>query len=183
MITSIRRAPKEPEAEPTAIDLLIECHGRIRQFTDISIRLAEAEGAPLEEIREAAKRLVRYFTIALPLHSEDEDDSLHPRLSASKAPPEVKDAIDEMVKEHGPIHQTIDELVILWEKLVDNPERHDELRPRLGEHAERLSLLFEPHLAKEETIIFPAAKSHLGQEELDAILEELRARREAAMRP
>lgn len=179
MLTSIRRQKLDEAAGPDAIDLLVECHGRIRQFTNIALRLAHAKGVDEGEIREAASRLIRYFTIALPLHSEDEETSLHDRLQASEAPSEIKEAIERMVEEHGPIHATIDELVHLWKTLVDAPSRLADDAEPLRKGAEELARLFDEHLAQEESIIFPAARQYLQPEALAEILEEMRARREA----
>lgn len=178
MLTSIRRQKLDMAVEADAIDLLVECHGRIRQFTKIALRLANAKGVDEGEIREAASKLIRYFTIALPLHSEDEETSLHGRLFEAEAPLEVKEAIERMVEEHGPIHATIDELVGLWKALLENPSRLAEHEAPLRQGAEELARLFDEHLAKEESIVFPAARQYLRPEALREILEEMRARRE-----
>lgn len=180
MLTSIRRRKPEEEAVRDAIALLVECHGRIRQFTKIALRLANAKDVDDAEIREAANGLIRYFTIALPLHSEDEEESLHRRLALSEAPAEVKDALDGMVREHGPIHETIDALGLLWRELVENPARLAEHRAELLERATTLAELFEEHLAKEEAIVFPAARKYLRPEAIGEILEEMRARRDVS---
>lgn len=177
MLNSIRRGPKLP-AERNAIDLLVECHGRIRQFTGIADRLAKAQGVAEQEIRDAALGLVRYFTIALPLHSEDEERSLRPKLLEADLPVEVRKSLEEMVEEHIPIHETIDELVVSWRTLIEAPGELEPLRPLLLEGADELSSLFVDHLAKEEAIIFPAARSYLRPEVIAALFEEMRGRRE-----
>lgn len=177
MLNSIRRGPKLP-TERNAIDLLVECHGRIRQFTGIADRLAKAKDVADGEIRDAARGLVRYFTIALPLHSEDEEESLRPRLLEAAIPSEVRDALEAMVGEHIPIHATVDDLVVSWRELMEEPGRLEALRPRLLEGASELASLFADHLGQEEGCIFPAARSHLSPEVIAAIFDEMRGRRE-----
>lgn len=176
MLTSLRRGFSDKAAEQDAIDLLVECHGRIRQFTNIASRLANAEGAFAEEIREAASRLIRYFTIALPLHSEDEEQSLLPRLIAAESG--LREALEQMAAEHLPIHATIDEQVLAWRELVEAPSKLAELAPSLKEGAAALARLFDEHLAKEESVIFPAARRCLDAEAIAEIFGEMRARRE-----
>jgi hypothetical protein len=59
------------------VDLLLACHERIRFFIDLAIRIADTTDASNEEIREAAARVVRYFSESLPLHVADEEESIH----------------------------------------------------------------------------------------------------------
>lgn len=179
MLNGLRRGPKAP-ASIDPIDWLQDCHGRIRQFTAIGLRLAEAEGAPDEEVREAAERLVRYFTIALPLHSEDEERSLAPRLLAKSLPPEVEKAVVGMQREHGPIHALIDELVPHWRKLMDEPSNLAEIAPTLRPLSGRLKEIFDPHLAIEERLVFAVAKERLDPGEVAEIADEMRARRQGS---
>src|SRR5262245_25640445 len=73
------RARKESDV----VDRLLECHERIRNFCALACRLAE--GPPSEQAREAAAQLVRYFTVALPLHVADEEESIRPRLTTVAA--------------------------------------------------------------------------------------------------
>ncbi len=177
MLNVLRRGPKEP-ASIDPIDWLQDCHGRIRQFSGIGIRLAEAEGAPDEEVREAAEKLVRYFTIALPLHSEDEERSLAPRLLAKALPAELEKAVVAMQDEHGPIHALIDELVPHWRTLMDEPSKLVDLAPALRPLSRKLATIFDPHLSSEEKLIFTAAKERLETAELAEIASEMRARRQ-----
>ena len=65
-----------------AVDLLIGCHQRIRHFTGVAMKLAHAQGASPEEVTQAAAGAHRYYTVSLPLHEADEEDTLRPRLDA-----------------------------------------------------------------------------------------------------
>jgi hypothetical protein len=57
-----------------AVDLLTDCHQKIRHFTQVVQKLAHAEGSPLPEISAAAEGAYRYFTVSLPLHEADEEE-------------------------------------------------------------------------------------------------------------
>ena len=64
-ITPVRPANEPPE---DAVDLLIGCHQRIRHFTAVAVKLAHAQGATADEIRQAAAGVQRYYSVSLPLH-------------------------------------------------------------------------------------------------------------------
>jgi len=78
-ITPARSADQSPE---DAFDLLLGCHQRIRHFTATAAKLAHAQGATADEIRMAAASVHRYYSVSLPLHEADEEDSLRSRLDA-----------------------------------------------------------------------------------------------------
>jgi iron-sulfur cluster repair protein YtfE (RIC family) len=169
MLTRIGAA--RPEGD--VVDLLLDCHARIRSFTALAARLA-AERPPATEVREAALGIRRYFVEALPLHARDEEESLVPRLSGTD--PEVDRALAAMRQQHAEHGPVLDRVVGLCDALAEAPERHDALAPELAEAAEALRVHFVGHLAPEEEIIFPAIR-RLPAAERDAIQQELRARR------
>jgi hemerythrin-like domain-containing protein len=167
-------------AAPAARDVLDEmlgCHERIRRFTAMAGQLA---AAPAAEVAEAAAAVLRYFSVALPLHAEDEDLSLAPRLLATAVPAELRAALEAMTREHEPIEATLRDLAPLWSDLAAGDPRPASLGAALDAGAARLDELFTPHLEKEERIIFPAARARLSPADLAAIRDELRARRAPA---
>jgi hypothetical protein len=95
--------------DDTVLAALLACHERIHRFTALAARLATTDGTPAERA-EAAAGVVRYFTVALPLHAADEDDSLAPRLRGRDAA--VDAALATMTAEHvahaGPLAAVVD---------------------------------------------------------------------------
>src|ERR1051326_5002660 len=84
-----------PLDEPSDIvDLLKECHERIRTFINLAGRLAKAEEISDTDVRDGAGRVARYFSEALPLHVADEEQSILPRLQGKSA--ELDAALSEM---------------------------------------------------------------------------------------
>src|SRR6185503_861481 len=67
--------------ERDVVDALLACHERIRRFSAMAVRIADAGGATELEIRDAAAAVRRYFAEALPLHVADEDEDLAPLLA------------------------------------------------------------------------------------------------------
>jgi hemerythrin-like domain-containing protein len=164
---------------PDAVDLLLECHQRIRHFTQLAVALTRAAEAPAPEVATAAASVLRYFTEALPRHAADEDESIAPRLVAAEAPAAVGLALDAMTREHATLHETLDELVPRWRAVAAEPGRIAEEAGAMRPLTARLAELWVAHLGPEESLIFPAVRRLLGADALDAIQREMRARRTA----
>jgi iron-sulfur cluster repair protein YtfE (RIC family) len=160
------------------VDLLLECHVRIRRFTDIAVRLGETRAAPAPEVAEAAAAVHRYFSEALPLHARDEEESLLPRLAGKDS--DVDRALVEMHRQHDSHGPILERVVRLCATLAATPTRHGELAAELAEAARELRAHFDGHLAPEEETIFPAIRRLLPEDERGAMLRELRARRGGA---
>ena len=157
------------------VDLLLECHGRIRSFAALAVRLASAGPAPAAQVAESAQAIHRYFREALPLHVEDEEQSLAPRLRGLAT--DVDRALAGMTAQHREHTAYLEELLHLCSELGAQPGRHPVLARPLTTVAARLTADFERHLAQEEAVIFPALRSCLAPEVLTLILGEVRGRR------
>lgn len=176
-MVELRTKTREPSAEASHDDvagLLLACHDRIRRFLAVAHRLAVQPASP-SEIAEAATSVQRYFSVALPLHAEDEDLSVLPRLQAS-GPVAAAHLAETLAAQHEDIHVLIARMVALWRELVRNPERRDQSSGPLATGARRLEALFEGHLELEERVIFPAVRA-LPLPDRVAIVAEMRARR------
>lgn len=168
----------ERTALPTPIEMLLACHARIRHFMQLSRTLATAEDAPLPEISDAATAVFRYFSLALPLHEADENESLFPRLHA--ALPEgalVREAAETMVEQHKAINELVAELLFLCSSLDRNPGRFFALARRLEHVTCALEQIFAAHLGLEETVVFPALQKLLSAEQFEEMLQEMNERR------
>lgn len=181
MFTSIRSTPKATNAPPDPAqqvrDLLLGCHDRIRYFLAIAEKLSRVNGAPEADIASAVEKVLRYFTVALPLHEADENVSLHPRLLASHAGPRVLVATDTMVAEHRAINETLQQLLPLWKRLQKEPSQLATLSKKLAPLTRQLSQRFDAHLKLEEEIVFPALDQVLSAPQLAEIAAEMKQRR------
>lgn len=165
-------------SEPAGlVELLLDCHTRIRRFVDLADRLALAVDVSEGEIREAAHAVHRYFVLALPLHIEDEERTVLPRLIGLD--PDVDAALDGMRREHQAHEAHVSTLVEIAAALDAAPTRHRDLRAALGRATALVRDEFSGHLAAEESIIFPAVARLLANQEED-MLAELRTRRSSA---
>jgi hemerythrin-like domain-containing protein len=164
-----------------AVDLALECHERIRAFLALARRIAEARDPSPETVAEAAARVRRYFVEALPLHAQDEEESILPRLLGRD--PAVDAALERMAREHGEHERPLAELVAACEVLSREPRRLGELAPALGARARELEAHFATHLAGEEEVILPAMRRWLDAAADAEIVREIRARRGVVVAP
>jgi hemerythrin-like domain-containing protein len=155
--------------------LLVDCHQRMRQFTALAAELAARPTAPPDDVREVTSKVHRYFTVALPLHEEDEEASLFPRLL--KRAPELGPRIAALRDDHAAHAEHVGRLLAVCEQLQMAPEHSDALRQALGHAAEALAEIWRVHLAVEERDVFPSVRTALTEEDRRAIREEMRERR------
>lgn len=166
-----RPAPETPASE--ALALLIACHERIRRFADAAVLIVTMPGVSSAEVSEAARAIHRYFSIALPLHIQDEDVSLQRRLEPH-ANRSMREALTRITHEHITIDGALQQLLPLWSLVINEPYRARELDLRKPSEALRAS--FESHLQLEEQHIFPAILQ-LKEDSAVRIVSEMRARR------
>lgn len=172
------RVDGEPKKTPeTTVDHLLECHDRIRRFCALAQSVAHGGGSSSEEVREAAGRLVSYFGTALPLHVEDEDHSLLPRLVSRWKGADDPTLLQRLQHQHADLEQVLERLLPRWRALASG-DRHAPSVLTLAQDTELLASSFAEHLALEETAIFPRLAALLTAEEDKAIRDEMRARRQ-----
>jgi iron-sulfur cluster repair protein YtfE (RIC family) len=172
----VRLGARPPAAQDLA-SLLGDCHVRIRAFLGLARELARRESLEAAQVGDAAARVQRYFAVALPLHTADEEDSLSPRLRGRD--PALDCALDRMAAEHDAHQPALAALLSLCEALVAAPGQHAALRPQLGQVVQALDGALTSHLSAEEELIFPAI-ARLSAAEREAVLREARARRAPA---
>ena len=167
--------PGKPAAPGDAVDLLLECHARIRDFLALARRLGEAGQPSPEAVADAAVRVHRYFTLALPLHARDEEESIAPRLRGRE--PALDAELDAMVREHVEHERPLGLLAAACAELARDPGRHAELAGVLTQATAELVRHFGEHLAREEDVILPAVRRLLDGATDAVIVKEIRLRR------
>ncbi|HEX8706330.1 MAG TPA: hemerythrin domain-containing protein [Myxococcaceae bacterium] len=162
---------------PDALQLLLDSHRHIRASASLASQLGQARDRSSAELAETASRVIRYFTLGLPMHIEDEDYALVPHLFATSLPPEMMRHLWEMGRQHEELELMVDELLPLWATVRDTPERHPELADRLTMQGRKLQALLEDHLTLEEQQLFPLIRERLTPETLSVIGQEILDRR------
>lgn len=156
------------------VDMLLECHVRIRTFAGLAVAVAERTDTPPLEVSAACLRVERYFAEALPLHVRDEEESVLPRLRGRS--PTVDAALESMHDQHE-LHVDLVARVLAASAALRSSPRDPAARASLLGVARPLRAVLEPHLVAEEEIIFPALRSLVPAPDQAAIVRELRARR------
>jgi iron-sulfur cluster repair protein YtfE (RIC family) len=171
----------KPAAAGDAVDLLRECHERIRSFLALARRIGEVGPYSRDSVADAAARVRRYFAEALPLHAQDEEESILPRLRGLDATVDAE--LEAMVREHREHDRPMGELVAACERIARAPERLHELASVVGSAAAELERHFAEHLGREESVIFPAMRRLLDRSADADIVREMRGRRGGASGP
>lgn len=175
MLNQISPARK-PAAENTAVELLVGCHQRIKHFTSVATKLAHAQAATHDEIRSAAEAAFRYYSVSLPLHEADEEDSLRPRLD-KLADEHVHHALAAMHDQHMAIDDLLERLLPLLQMVGNNPATLADAGAEMCSITKALSEMFTAHLQMEEEVIFPAIDAQLTEEDRAELVNEMRNRR------
>jgi hemerythrin-like domain-containing protein len=168
-----RKAPT-----PELVDLLSECHARIRRFLLIARELAHTVAPPVDDIRATAKDVRRYFGESMPLHVADEHD-IADRFAGRD--PAVDTTLRQIRDDHAHHEPPLARLVELCGRLEDDPTQHAALAGELANVVEVLATELEGHLELEERSLFPFLRT-LPASEREALRTAFRTRRDAAMR-
>lgn len=159
------------------IGMLIDCHRRIEHFLDILCVVAErAHTRSLTGEEQAAiKAALQYFYVGGERHTEDEEESLFPRLRRN--PSAGLEEIDRLENDHhlaADLHESVDRLYTTWSSAGALQE--DEQQQLLSQ-TRRLKQLYAEHIQVEERIVFPHARQMLDGQTIAAIGQEFRSRR------
>ena len=173
MSVTIRKksdALRPPTAEDDVTSRLRDCHARIRAHLAEAAAVARSSG-DLEARRAGAQAVLRYFTLALPLHAADEDVSVAPSLGAS-----IARLAAELAREHVEIDGLIATLSADWARwAAGDPSLATDVHAAA---LERLERLLHAHLEQEETVLFPAI-DRLPAQARRSIVLAMAARRRA----
>src|SRR5450631_3244698 len=161
MLNQIIPRPSQQVPED-AVDLLMGCHQRIRHFTGLATKLAHAQGATADEIRQSAAGVYRYYSVSLPLHEADEEDTVRPRLDPV-AGERVRHALLAMADQHQGIYDFVERLVPLLQLLERNPGALPQVGGEMCSLTSALDEIFRAHLELEEAVIFPAIRESLPE--------------------
>ncbi|MDP2304694.1 MAG: hemerythrin domain-containing protein [Pseudomonadota bacterium] len=172
-----RLAPpiSRPPADPVAA--FRACHERIRLFTAGLHRIASLPDLADPRVPSAAAQARRYFSEGLPLHADDEDLSLAPRLRI--VAPECGPLLDELERDHRQIDACLATLLPLLGTLAEEGRvPHTTFRVAVS----FLSSLLLPHIAREEEELFPLCVRLSAEDRVDIARELVERRNPPASR-
>jgi hemerythrin-like domain-containing protein len=154
---------------------------RIEHFLDVLVMVhAQTGGGSLTALqRKQLEGAIRYFSTAAPRHTADEEQSLFPKLRASHDPAAgaVLEILDRLEHDHDDAdvrHREVDRLGRAW---LDHGTLPASDADALHDHLQALKALYDVHIRIEDRELFPAAGRVLTPGELEAIGQEMAARR------
>ena len=169
--------PTRPQAVSPHIDdpmaLLRACHEKVVRFTDLAQRLlvhTRTRGADTQA-REAAQSVLRYFTLAAPLHHADEEEDLFVALRALDRPA-LNARLDALEAEHEALAEHWAG-VQPWLQDLAEGRQPAAAEPDVDAFAE----FYRAHAQAEEAEVYPHAAA-LSPHTLAAIAARMVARRQ-----
>lgn len=170
-----RAAPPAPGFDQP-FEMLDACHDKIRQMLALLARMREhlAQHGNDAQARAAAQDVMRYFDVAAPHHHLDEERHVLPALEAS-ADEKLASLARRLRREHREMEQG-------WAAARPVLARIAQREPAslTAEEDQTLSsftALYAGHIAAEEELAFPTARSSAGEAELSAMASDMKARR------
>ncbi|MFN3325610.1 MAG: hemerythrin domain-containing protein [Bryobacteraceae bacterium] len=149
------------------LDHLVACHRRIEARLDALERIAAHLDAAPEEALEAAAGCFRFFDTNGVLHTEDEEESLFPRLRKGLTAEELR-FLDDLERGHVEAER-------IYAELKEAVAARSGARSR--ESAARLCSLYRAHIAAEDTVLIELGRRILKTAELAEISREMKRRR------
>ncbi len=163
------------------LGLLIDCHRRIERFLNLLATVAaRRRGAALsDEERQGLRQSLEYFRSAAPRHTQDEEDSLFPRLREtgdSRIEAMLRDValLEEEHRAAGVLHDRVDALVERWLERGQLDKRRARVLVRL---LAELKETYRRHIAFEDEHVFPLTAEVLTTEQVACIGNEMALRR------
>ena len=170
------------------LGLLVHCHERIEGQLSTLERAADVLRAvdtrSLPRIFAAIDAACAHFAIAGVKHTEDEEISLFPRLRGrgGAGAEEALAAITKLESQHRiaeRLHAELDEFV---RSLPRDGSADGKDLDRFSAAVAELTTLYRPHIELENNFVFPVAARVLPANEIQALGEEMRARRKDILR-
>jgi hemerythrin-like domain-containing protein len=163
------------------VGLLGDCHRRVERFLGILVAVTrEWQGRPLPPPAEVQlEQALRYFEVAGPRHTADEEESLFPRLERLDTDGVrcVVRIARELEADHRiaeGLHRSTAALIRTW---IAGGALPPDDRAALSRDLDELARLYARHIEIEDTQVFPAAARALSADALEQIGREMAARR------
>ena len=181
----IQIGANRPPSFDDPLGLLVDCHRRIEYFLGVlggAIR-TNRRGPLNTEGRELLDRALGYFREGLPRHTEDEEESVFPRLrrAAKSADEDVLSHLTALEREHLEERQRVEKVLRRLELLVSGEVYAEGTLDELEDEVDLLREAFAAHIAREEQLVFPVAARLLGKDDLAAAGREMARRRGSAV--
>lgn len=145
---------------------LMQEHGLLKRvlliYDDCRMHLMNKEDFPIEAISNSAN-IIRTFVEDY--HEKQEEDYLFPRFKKAN---QLTDLVDVLYQQHQAGRRVTDEII----QLSNHTNRTDKENHRLIELLLAFNTMYNPHEAREDTVLFPAFRKLVSKHEYDSLGEE-----------
>lgn len=158
------------------IEHLAACHRRIEKRLSTLERAGSSLDAHRDQALAAIQESLRFFSTAGVLHTEDEEQSLFPRLlpRLSESERQIVAALETEHQAAQALHAELDSLVARLQSEPLTPSVVEQFRNCVS----RLSTLYQRHIALEDSTVAELSRNHLSAEQLAGISAEMKRRRQ-----
>lgn len=165
----------------TPLEHLTACHRRIEDGLATLERAADHWRDEPEAAWEAIRKSILFLDSSGALHTMDEEVSLFPRLRSHLNCEEAAH-LDRLEQQHDEIESVLAELKDVVSQIAASPQLIIPLETRYKELVTRLGGLFRTHIQFEDEVLMRLARRILDPGELESISQEMRTRRQKALR-
>jgi hemerythrin-like domain-containing protein len=162
-------------------EMLEACHERVQRTLGLLHKLREhliLHGAD-EQVRDAARDVMRYFDRAAPEHHRDEELHVFPALLALCDAP-TQALVARLRQDHLEMESGWTTARAVLAAIAEGTLAR--LTPADDAHLDAFAALYDRHIEDEETIAYPAARARLTGEPLREMTRDMMARRGIAPR-
>ncbi len=157
----------ETEIEVTPAEDLMREHGVLKRillvYREAVRRLDERQDLPPEPLAEAAG-IIRHFIEDY--HEKLEEDHLFPRFRKAGR---LVELVDVLTKQHQAGRRVTD---VTMRLATTQAMRDADQRRQLTQSLQQFIRMYEPHEAREDTVLFPAIRSVVSANEFDSLGDE-----------
>jgi hemerythrin-like domain-containing protein len=165
-------------------EMLLACHDRVRRSLDLLVRLVDRVALQGHDAatRSAAQDVLRYFTLAAPLHHEDEEHNIFPVLLA-QPDPRLHEAVHTLQADHlqmAALWAALQPTLAAWSQLPDASPPSGQVSPAVRQQVDAFTALYASHLVTEEALVYPAARGRMSAQQTIEAGRQMQQRRQAS---
>lgn len=166
LVTGCKEKEEGEDKEVSPPEDLMQEHGLLKRvlliYDTCRNHLERKETFPLETLRNSAT-IIRTFVEDY--HEKQEENYLFPRF---KKAGQLTDLVDVLYQQHQAGRRITDEILQLSSRI----SRTDTENQRLIQLLQAFNTMYNPHEAREDTVLFPAFRKLVSKHEYDSLGEE-----------
>jgi hemerythrin-like domain-containing protein len=173
------------------LEHLMACHRRIEQRLETLERAAAVLATRREEALAAIESAIAFLDESGVRHTQDEEQSVFPRLQSKAAPDELA-FVEHLQTDHSEADRIFGCLKQAFRRMREQAppysisskaDRPGEAESDFRRYASELGALYRRHIAEEDEVLVAIGRQRLSNSDLEAISSEMRERRGLDTRP